>query len=408
MNMRGWHISTAATLLLVTVLVLLDPTSDSGGTADSPITSGTIGALGVLALIGLSYLGFGRRGFTDPRAGAAMQAALLVAVPLGVLLLPLMAVLQCIAFPLLWRLSLGPSVRKPVVLSILLAACTAGAFYISLGMTTASAFQGIATEIVSLGLGLGIGLWMSSEIDRRIENERLVVELTAAQQQLGAAMHEAGAAAERERLALELHDTIAQSLTSLVMLTQRAQARLGSEGQLASARNVASTNDPSTAAELELIEEVARDALGETRALVAASAPVEVAGGLAAALERIAGHFRRETGLSVVTQIGDVPRLSTSAEVVLLRAAQEALANVRKHSGASTVLLSLDATADTASLIVTDDGRGPGSGRSADSGFGLAGMQQRLGLVGGTMTLEPAPGGGARLTATLPVEEGRS
>jgi signal transduction histidine kinase len=408
MNMSGWHISTAATLALVAVLVLLDPPSDSGGTAGSPIMSRTLGALAVLVVIGLCYLSFGRRGFTDPRAGVVMQAALLVTLPLGVLLLPLMATLQCIAFPLLWRLSLGPSTRRPIVLSAVLAGCTAGAFYISLGMDASAAFQGIATETVSLGLGIGLGLWMSSEVDRRIENERLLAELTAAQHQLGAAMHEAGAAAERERLALELHDTIAQSLTSLVMLTQRAQARLGAEQQNAAGHSTAGQNDAGTAHELELIEEIARDALGETRSLVAASAPVEVAGGLAAALERIAGHFRRETGMTVVTKIGDVPRLSTSAEVVLLRAAQEALANVRKHSGASTVRLSLDATADTASLIVSDDGSGPGTGRSGDSGFGLSGMRQRLGLVGGTMTLEAAPGGGARLTATLPVEAGRS
>jgi signal transduction histidine kinase len=151
---------------------------------------------------------------------------------------------------------------------------------------------------------------------------------------------------------------------------------------------------------LELIETGARDALAETRALVAAAAPVELAqGGIADALQRLAERFERETRVRVsVTTSLEAP-LDRDAEVVLLRCAQEGLANVRKHSAAASARVSLVAAAGGARLTVTDDGRGfPAEARS---GFGLTGLRDRLALAGGTLEIDGTPGATV-LTATLP------
>ncbi|TPW91876.1 sensor histidine kinase, partial [Schumannella luteola] len=185
----------------------------------------------------------------------------------------------------------------------------------------------------------------------------------------------------------EVHDTVAQSLTGLVLLAQRARRGFA-----------AGTLDDET---LELIETGARDALAETRALVAAAAPVELAqGGIADALQRLAERFERETRIRVaVTTALDEP-LDRDAEVVLLRCAQEGLANVRKHSEAASARVELTSASGTARLTVRDDGRGFPA--EVHAGFGLAGLRDRLALAGGALAVDGTPGATA-ITATLPL-----
>ena len=131
---------------------------------------------------------------------------------------------------------------------------------------------------------------------------------------------------ERGRLAREIHDTIAQSLTGLVMVAQRAGNRLEPvDGEAAA----------SVRGDIELMEQMAREALTEARGLVASLTPVEPDAGLAEALRRLATSFERETGVAV-TVTADAAGLDRELEVVLLRCAQEALANVRKHAKART------------------------------------------------------------------------
>jgi signal transduction histidine kinase len=94
----------------------------------------------------------------------------------------------------------------------------------------------------------------------------------------------------------------------------------------------------------------------------------------------------------------DVPR---DLEVVLLRCAQEGLANVRKHAAARTVALRVAEEGGRAVLTVTDDGTGPGDG----SGFGIPGMRDRLAVVAGDLALDAGAGGGSVLTVRVPVPE---
>ena len=203
-------------------------------------------------------------------------------------------------------------------------------------------------------------------------------------------------AAERERLAREVHDTLAQGYTSIVVLAQTAAAALPPD-----------TDD--VAERLALIEEVARENLGEARAMVAAFAPVALdSATLLEALQRLAERFGRETG--IVTRLdtsaldGVDTGLTRSEEIVLLRGAQEALANVRRHASASAVVLRVSRVGSDdgsqVSVHVEDDGVGFDPASAA--GVGLAGLRDRAEEVGGVVDVVSAPGEGTRVTVRVP------
>jgi signal transduction histidine kinase len=178
--------------------------------------------------------------------------------------------------------------------------------------------------------------------------------------------------AERARLSAEIHDTLAQGFTSIITLLQSSQPNV------------------------ELALQTARENLREARALVAATAPSPLDGRtLEDALRRLVSSAEVESSFRV---IGDQVALPTSVEVVLLRTAQEALHNVRKHADASSVSVVLRYGEAEVSLEVRDDGRGFGD---APEGFGLRGMRARLEQVGGTLTL--GAGTGASVLVEVPL-----
>ncbi|MFB2585521.1 sensor histidine kinase [Herbiconiux liukaitaii] len=422
---RWWHAVVAGAVLVVGVLValtggvVLGSSAGSGSGDASGFGAGarwtTWAALGLLAAFALFYATVGRRGLEEERWALPLAGAIVLTTAVGTALSPDMATLQCIAYPLVWTLLASPRMGRPIVGCVVLAVGTGLGFVVSLGGGIDAVAQAVGIQGVSLALGVGIGVWFTIEVRKGDENTRLLLELQAAQEQLAALHRDAGAGEERERLARDLHDTIAQNLTSLVMLAQRAQRTTASDAGVGDA----------VRADLLLMEEVAREALTETRALVAASAPVPVDGGLVKALERLVATFERETRIRIVTRFDDVGPIPRDREVVLLRCAQEALANVRKHSTAQHARLTLEhADGDgRLTLTVSDDGRGiagavgdgdgdgdadaratlAGSlpGDPPQSGFGLEGMRQRLALVGGTLKVAGAPGGGTELVATI-------
>jgi signal transduction histidine kinase len=283
------------------------------------------------------------------------------------------------------------------VLNTALVTAVAIGFLFSLGFTVDSLVQAVITESLSLAFSIVLGLWISSIAESGAERGRLLDELTAAQEQLAAGHRQAGVASERERLAREIHDTIAQSLTSLVMLAQRTR------GELARL-----PGDTSAAAEsVELIESTARDALTDARSLVAALAPIPVGeSSLADVMSRLATRFDRETGVRVTADVTAtaVPR---ELEVVLLRCAQEGLANVRKHAQASEARVTVERTADAVRLEVQDNGCGlAADSLVSDRGFGLGGMRERVALVGGRLQIEGPAGAGTTLVVTIPLGDG--
>jgi signal transduction histidine kinase len=196
--------------------------------------------------------------------------------------------------------------------------------------------------------------------------------------------------AERHRLAGEIHDTLAQGFTSIVTLLQAAEASLRPDSQEARRH-------------LDLALVTARENLAEARTLVTTLTPAQLeAGTLGDSVHRVTGATGAQAGIVAHAEVTGTPRrLPTGTEVVLLRVCQEALANVRKHAAAHQVRVRLCYGGSSVRLTVTDDGKGFDPA-APDGGYGLTGMADRVGLVGGTVEVTSAPGGGTEVRAEVP------
>lgn len=376
---RWWHVAVAATGIAMTVVVLV---SSLPGWR-------TLGALAALWIFVLAWFTIGARACYRPAPTAVFITIVIACTGAATAFSPSMATMQAIAYPLVWVFV--ERLRMAIIANVLLALAVGVGFVISLGTSEAALTQIVATLVLSLGFSMAMGLWITRIFELSRERQELIDRLQAAQGQLETLHRDAGATSERERLAREIHDTIAQSLTGIVLLAQRAQGEFASGG--------AALGD-----QLALLESGARDALAETRALVAATASANlVDGGVAAALERLGERFTRETDVRVTVTIMGTASMDRDAEVVVLRCAQEGLANVRKHAQAGTASVALEVAESVASLTVTDDGAGFDTS-AASSGFGLLGLRERLTLVGGSLTVTSG-GRGTRLVATLPLAE---
>jgi signal transduction histidine kinase len=387
-SLRWWDAAAAGVAVITAGILALDP----------PYGVDDVGAWAAIAALLVLYVLLGRRLVRRPRTPLDLvHAALLAAiVGAGISFDPFLSFLQAFAYPLVWVAAAG--LRTAIISNAFVGAGVFFGYFAATGYGNALLSAGVAG--LSIAFSMAFGLWVARIVDFGEERARLLAELEAAQDELAAMHRDAGVTSERERLAREIHDTLAQSLTGLVLLAQRAGREL--ESTDASIAPDA-TATPSPAAEtIALIEQTAREALGEARGLVAANAPVRVESDLPEALTRLAERFTRETGVRVHAEVDEV-RLGRDLEVVLLRCAQEALANVRKHAHATSAVVRVVAHADTIELTVTDDGVGVGvAGATERSGFGVSGMRERLALVGGRLALEPGDGGGSVLRATVP------
>jgi signal transduction histidine kinase len=376
---RWWDLAIGAAALLSAVILW------AGAPAARDIV---VGAVAIVLLVG-GYLVFGRRAYEGDGRSIAYSITVVISTGMLVAANPMLAIVQCIAYPAVWMLA--RTTRIAVLFNIAIAVAVGIGFVISIGTSPAELGQTAVTVVISLGFSLAFGVWITRIATLSEERRRLLENLTAAQHELAVLHRDTGVTSERERLARELHDTIAQSLAGLVLLGQRSRRELAA-GTL-------------TDGTLEMLESGARDALAETRSLVAASAPVELNAGIAAALNRLGERFSRETGIEVsssVTVDPDAP-LGRDSEVVLLRCAQEGLANVRKHAGATAARLELTVDATRATMQVIDDGRGFDPA-AASGGFGLTGLRDRIALVGGSVSVDGTPGA-TTLTARLPLAD---
>jgi signal transduction histidine kinase len=236
------------------------------------------------------------------------------------------------------------------------------------------------------------------------ERERLVASLVEAQAeaeslhaQLAASERDSGALGERARLSRDIHDTLAQGFSSIVLLAR--------------ARDVA-TDEPSLRDLLRRIDSTASSNLDEARRVVGALAPRDLEGAsLPASLRRLLDTFTEQTGTPAELRVdGDLDGLPTAVEVALVRTAQGALANVRRHAHASRVVVSLSEVGDSVRLDVVDDGVGfaldtlrPRGGSLESGGYGLPSTKARLRELGGGLDIESAPGEGTALTAYVPL-----
>ncbi|MFI1465146.1 sensor histidine kinase [Nocardia carnea] len=262
-----------------------------------------------------------------------------------------------------------------------------------IGNFTGSPFSpgNVVFTLIGLAGGILLGLWTDRVLEHGERRARMLgAELERTQSELALAHQRQGAAEERERLAREIHDTLAQGFASIVVLAEAARAGLG--------------NDPvATAGQLVSIESTARENLAEARVLVGAPpAGNSRPGGLAPALRRILDRFVEDTGLTVDAELPDID-CDQRTTIALVRCTQESLANIRKHAGAGTVGVVLAGGPAGVELEITDDGSG--FSPAAARGFGLHGMRARLAELGGELTVTSSPGEGTRIFAVLPTEE---
>jgi signal transduction histidine kinase len=347
-------------------------------------------AYGALALLVAAYTAVGRRAARtgDERLARAYLGVLIAVVVVVVRADQLGTVLLFIAYSQIWFFS--TTRLRGVVLCVVLTVGTALALAAGV-RADADGLLDIAGQMtIALFFAIALGLWITQVAEQSEERAGLIERLEATQAELAEQHHAAGVAAERERLAQDIHDTLAQGFTSVVMLAQTAAADLD-RGEPGAARR-----------RVELIEATARDNLAEARALVAAFVPVALDGAtLPQALGRLADRFHAETGVAVELDVGEPPGpLPRDVEVVLLRAAQEALANVRRHAHASRVRVRLAAERGTAELEVLDDGLGIAAG--TPDGIGLLGMRERVAAGGGELQVGSDPAGGTRLRVRVP------
>lgn len=240
--------------------------------------------------------------------------------------------------------------------------------------------------VVTLVFSMALGTWIIRIIEQSQERAELIAELDAGRHEISRLSSAHGALAERERFGREIHDTLAQGFTSLLMLIQAVEAEL--DHDLPQARR-----------HLALMDETARQNLAEARALVAGGTPADLEGAsLPDALRRLAA--RHDATLEVT---GPVRALPAGPEVVALRSCQEALANARKHAGSSApVGITLAYADETLTVSIRDGGCGFDPG-AVSGGYGLAGLRARAAEVGGTARVRSGPGDGTTVTVRLPV-----
>jgi signal transduction histidine kinase len=253
----------------------------------------------------------------------------------------------------------------------------------------------LAIQTVLIGFGVAGGEKLAELSEERRSTlaalEATMAQNAALQSRLVEQARNAGVSEERQRLAREIHDTLAQGLTGIITQLEAAEQR--HDDLPAHRRHVRDAT------------RLARESLTEARRSVHAltPGPLEHARLPAVLREHVASVGHRH-GLTVHVEVeGWDANVPAEVEVVLLRVAQEALANVVKHADASFVGVTLSLLDDQVVLDVRDDGRGFRLDRPRDrNGFGISSMRQRLTEVGGTLTLESEPGSGAAISAAVP------
>ena len=307
---------------------------------------------------------------------SALWVGLLVFVPAAVYLVFPLFFLYLQALPL-------PAGPIAVVVATVVA-------IVALGLHTEFTLGGVLGPTVGASVALLVGLGVQALSKEASEREALLVELVATRDQLMAVEREQGVLEERERLAREIHDTVAQDLSSIHMLLYAAERA-----------------DPTSPGieHVRLARQTAADGLAETRLIIRDLSPTELRQGLAAALQRLVENHAAMVGYEAEVQVPGSLELPMDVQAALLRVAQSAIANVDRHAQASQVLVALRCDETSVSLVISDNGIGfdPSLVRSnpdSDS-FGLVAMETRIGQLGGTLSVNACPGQGTTLEVDI-------
>jgi signal transduction histidine kinase len=394
-----WDLAAGLMLAALCILGALMALDDAPiWAAGAPLGSRLVLVLLPLAAFTLLWMPLGRpslrRAMRDeailPR-GRVLLGILVVLLAYAVFTVPMFALAQALAYPIAWTLS--HRYLEALLWSAAISAATGVGMFLGIasegteGAVGSALASALISALLSFVFAVAMGTWITRISMQGERHRELAEQLERSRAEVVALSEEAGAAAERERLSRDLHDTLTQTLTGLVMLSEQAERALEADDR-DRARD-----------RLSRVGSAAREAVAEARALVATTQPLGD-GGLAASIERIAARMGADTGLRVECSLTPVP-LDREREVVLLRAAQEGLANTRKHARAREARVSLEALPEGgARLAVEDDGIGPVA--AGPAGFGLSGLAERVRAVGGEVDFGPGAVRGSRLEVRLP------
>jgi signal transduction histidine kinase len=380
-SMTSWELLYGVVFLAVLALV----------TFSGPFSSRSAIAVIAIAAMAPWYLLVGRAHL--PAAGGVVTRRAVIYIT-GIVVLFIVAVL---ANPNAWFLCIAllpqcsealPDRRALIPATTMTAAGAVSVGYWDQGPA------GVLTAVVLFVAIMAFTTGFAGDIGRIItqsgKRAELIAQLEATRAELAEVSRQAGVMAERQRLAGEIHDTLAQGFSSILMLIQAAEAQL--ELSPATARR-----------QLGLAAQTARENLAEARSLVGGLASAQLlAGTLEDALRRITERTSAELGLQAsFTTDGTSRPLPAATEVVLLRTGQEALANVRKHAAAANVAVRLSYASDRVRLEVADDGAGFDPA-VVNGGYGLRGMRARVDEAGGTIAVRSAPAEGTSVQVEVP------
>ncbi|MGB7818174.1 MAG: sensor histidine kinase [Ornithinibacter sp.] len=376
-----WHAAYAVVWGAGVVVTLIEP---------GP--RGVVPPLVLLIVMGLSYAVLGRRAMRDP--GLRWATAYHLVSWSALLAIQVLDpgtetwVLFFALFPQLWAML---PTRWAAAATVVVVVSFQQVRWAQSDYAASQRAEVFVGGTISIGLSLALGLFISRIVREAESRAETIDELRATQSRLAAAERDRGVHEERERISREIHDTLAQGFTSVITLTRAAEAALA-------------RGDVDAAGErMALVERTAVDNLEEARLIVAELTPGHLQSRtLVEALERLGAAVSRENGLRADLHVDGAPApLGGSTEVVVLRTAQEALSNVRRHADASSVALALAYENDRVVLTVRDDGRGFATG-AARGGFGLDGLEARAAEVGGSVALDSVPGRGTTLRLEVP------
>jgi signal transduction histidine kinase len=341
------------------------------------------------ALLGLWYVPFVNsstlRIWDDPKRGAlylvpgwVLWAGLISLTPDSLLLIGIFLPLVFSRFPILW--ATGITIFQ-----------TLGLYFLYIMLYPSGQWFRILMLILGLlTIATIIAAFISSIIKQSTERQRLIDELTRSRADLMKVEREAGRLTERQRLARDIHDTLAQHFTSIIM--HLAAAKHGSPEAVQS--------------EVQQAEDAAREGLDGIRRIVLDMRPEQIEkASLIEAVEGLAARWSAENGVQVKMKVTGTPRsLPSSAETALLRISQEAMHNVTKHAQAKNVKITFSFMEDLFVMDIADDGLGfePSKIRN---GFGMKTMRDRAEELGGTLTVESEQGMGTAVAVSMPISE---
>ncbi len=259
----------------------------------------------------------------------------------------------------------------------------------------------LLVTLIATICGILMTLFIEAIIRQSRERDRLLHELEATRHELAIAERQAGVTEERQRLAREIHDTLVQGFTSIVMHLEAAEGALPSDKETLQRH-------------LDQARRTARENLIEARRLMWALQPKAFDHAeLPEVLNHLTSSWSEEHKVAASATITGAARsLRPEIEVTLLRAAQEALANAARHAHASRVTVTLSYMEDEVVLDVQDDGRGfdveqlPAfpDGQTAN-GFGLKALRERVAQLSGMLSIESAPGEGPDAVLEMEVHQ---